>query len=129
MAILPHMDMQSLTSSSIWMSRGTASTTSRSPRRSSWFTAVPNSKTRGNLTNYLTVRGKDTVFPGKDLITPADIPDGMSNTIMVVEASDAKAVPWAKPDDLAYDEKQPAAGLVGLQPSGSSPRCATARYA
>ncbi len=70
------------------------------------------------MTNYLTVRGKDTAFPGKEAITPAQITDGMSNTIMVVEASDAKAVPWTKPDDFEYDEKNPAAGLGGLFPGG-----------
>ena len=32
--------------------------------------------------------------------------------------SDAKAVPWTKPDDLRYDEKHPAAGLGGLLPGG-----------
>ena len=35
---------------------------------------------------------------------------------MVVEASDEKAVPWAKPDDFPYDDKHPAAGLAGLWP-------------
>ncbi|MGO8691020.1 MAG: DUF1559 domain-containing protein [Thermoguttaceae bacterium] len=76
----------------------------------------PNSHSKGNMTNYLTVRGDDTAFPGKEGIGPGDITDGTSNTIMVVEASDEKAVPWAKPDDLPYDDKHPAAGLVGLWP-------------
>ena len=76
----------------------------------------PASRAKPSLTNYLTVRGKDTAFPGKDGIKIASITDGMSNTIMVVEASDAKAVPWTKPDDFEYDEKQPAAGLAGLWP-------------
>ena len=78
----------------------------------------PASAAKPGMTNYLTVRGKDTVFPGKEAITPAEITDGMSNTIMIVEANDAKAVPWAKPDDLEYDPKNPAAGLGGLFPGG-----------
>jgi prepilin-type processing-associated H-X9-DG protein len=78
----------------------------------------PASTAKPGMTNYLTVHGKDTVFPGKEAITPAQITDGMSNTIIVVEASDAKAVPWTKPDDYAYDPKNPAAGLSGLFPGG-----------
>jgi prepilin-type processing-associated H-X9-DG protein len=78
----------------------------------------PNSRAAPNKTNYLTVRGDDTAFPGKDGIGMAAITDGLSYTIMVVEANDAKAVPWAKPDDLPYDEKQPLAGLLGLRPGG-----------
>jgi hypothetical protein len=79
----------------------------------------PNSKLGGQgKTNYLTVRGKDTIFSGEDGVGPADVTDGMSNTIMTVEASDAKAVIWTKPDDFEYDEKDPLKGLVGLQPDG-----------
>jgi serine/threonine-protein kinase len=78
----------------------------------------PASKNKPGMTNYLTIRGKDTVFPGKDSIKIMDIVDGTSNTIMVVEADDSKAVPWTKPDDLNYDEKSPAAGLGGLFTGG-----------
>jgi serine/threonine-protein kinase len=78
----------------------------------------PASKAKPGMTNYLTVRGKDTAFPGKDSIKIMDITDGTSNTIMVVEADDSKAVPWTKPDDLGYDEKNPAAGLGGLYSGG-----------
>jgi serine/threonine protein kinase len=70
------------------------------------------------MTNYLTVRGKDTAFPGKDGIKIMDIRDGTSNTIMLVEADNSKAVPWTKPEDLPYDEKNPSAGLGGLFSGG-----------
>src|SRR5439155_6459567 len=43
----------------------------------------------------------------------ADITDGTSNTIFVVDADDKHAVTWTKPEDLPYDPKQPLAGLVG----------------
>ncbi len=71
-------------------------------------------------TNYLTVRGKDTAFPGKEKVRMADITDGTSMTAMVVEASDERAVIWTKPDDYEYDEDDPIAGLVGLRPGGFS---------
>ena len=70
------------------------------------------------MTNYLTVRGPNTVFPGKEVLSFQDITDGTSNTIMVVEASDQKAVVWTKPDDFEYDESDPLAGLVGLRSAG-----------
>jgi hypothetical protein len=44
---------------------------------------------------------------------PADFPDGTSNTILIVEADDAHAVPWTKPDDLPYDAEHPQRGLGG----------------
>jgi hypothetical protein len=62
--------------------------------------------------NYLTARGDNTVFPGSKPIGFQNIVDGTSNTIMTVEVSDAKAVEWTKPDDFAYDEKEPTKGLA-----------------
>lgn len=35
----------------------------------------------------------------------ADVTDGLSNTVMAVEA--AESVPWTKPDELVFDPKQP----------------------
>ncbi len=67
-------------------------------------------------TDYLTVRGEKTIFPGAKGVRIADIRDGMSNTIMTVEVSDSKAVVWTKPDDFAYDGKTPSKGLIGLWP-------------
>jgi len=69
-------------------------------------------------TNYLTVRGEETVFPANRAISFADIRDGTSNTIMAVEASDDKAVIWTKPDDFEYGQQDPMKGLVGLWPDG-----------
>jgi hypothetical protein len=78
---------------------------------------APTSKAGAGKTNYLTVRGEKTIYSGSKGFRIADIADGTSNTIMVVEASDEKAVPWTKPDDFEYDEKDPIKGLVGLQPN------------
>ncbi|HEX5273375.1 MAG TPA: DUF1559 domain-containing protein, partial [Gemmataceae bacterium] len=83
----------------------------------------PKSGAPAGHTTYLTVRGKDTMFPGGGDspgkgIKFADVPDGLSNTIMIVEASDKKAVPWTKPDDFELNEKDPGAGLFGTWAQG-----------
>jgi hypothetical protein len=52
-------------------------------------------------TIYQGFAGKDAFFDGKKGIGIAEIPDGTSNTIMVVEA--AKDVPWTKPEDIPFD--------------------------
>jgi hypothetical protein len=44
---------------------------------------------------------------------PASFPDGLANTIFVVDAADDRAVSWTKPDDLKYDPNKPRAGLAG----------------
>lgn len=62
-------------------------------------------------TNYLTVRGEKTLFPGDKGVAFQDVPDGMSNMIMTVEVSDDRAVIWTKPGDLEYDEQHPLKGL------------------
>jgi hypothetical protein len=79
---------------------------------------APGSKAAADFkTVYLTVRGDQTPFPGRKPIQLSSITDGMANTIMLVEASDDKAVTWTKPDDFEPDDKNPIAGLVRLQES------------
>ncbi len=45
-----------------------------------------------------------------------DFQDGSSQTMLVAEA--AAAVPWTKPDDIAYDPKKPLPRFGGLFPNG-----------
>ena len=52
-------------------------------------------------TSYLVFVGKGALFEKDQGIGVADVTDGTSNTIMIVEANDA--VPWTKPDDLSFD--------------------------
>ena len=74
----------------------------------------PSSKAAAGLTTYLAPVGKDTMFTGADKkLRLADVTDGTSNTIFVVEADDEHAVPWTKPADLPYDAAAPWKGLVG----------------
>lgn len=78
----------------------------------------PSGKAGEGKTNYLAVRGPQAAFVGKTGLKVFDFKDGMSNTIMVVEADDEKAVEWTKPDDLDVSEKDPLAGLGGIHPEG-----------
>jgi len=48
----------------------------------------------------------------------ADFTDGLSNTILVVEAAPERAVEWTRPDDLVIDLSDPAAGLFGTREGG-----------
>src|SRR5579883_1440824 len=54
------------------------------------------------------VKGEVTRFP-------AGFPDGLSNTILIVEAGNP--VPWTKPEDLHYAEDEPLPELGGLFPN------------
>jgi hypothetical protein len=66
-------------------------------------------------TNYLAVRGKDSVISSATPNTIASIADGTSRTIVTVEVSDARAVEWTRPDDFEFNPKNPIEGLVGLR--------------
>lgn len=66
-------------------------------------------------TVYLLPTGKRAAFKDgpEGPRMPADFPDGTSNTILIVEADDAHAVPWTKPEDLPIDPEHPERGLGG----------------
>jgi hypothetical protein len=74
-----------------------------------------------NATFYRVFTGPGTVFPTTDGkpqpgLSVAQITDGTSNTLMVVEAG--KAVPWTKPDELPYEPRKPLPGLGGIFKEG-----------
>ncbi|MEI8376244.1 MAG: DUF1559 domain-containing protein [Planctomycetota bacterium] len=66
-------------------------------------------------TNYLAVVGEPYALAADKGRRMSDFADGTSNTILLVEASDERAVPWTKPEDFTPDKTKPAAGLVGLR--------------
>jgi hypothetical protein len=48
----------------------------------------------------------------------AEIQDGTSNTILVVQAGDDKQVPWTKPEDIAFKPENPITELGDVPESG-----------
>jgi hypothetical protein len=80
----------------------------------------PRSVAGEGMTTYLTPRNKDSAFapPAEDAdpkvirgVSLAQIPDGTSNTIGVVEVNDENAVTWTKPDDYEYAADDPLQAL------------------
>jgi hypothetical protein len=71
-----------------------------------------------NRTMMLVPVGRKFAFFGEQGRKPADFTDGLSQTILVVEAAPDRAVQWTKPDDLAIDERDPSAGLFGERDGG-----------
>jgi hypothetical protein len=58
------------------------------------------------------------VFDGGQKTGLAQVRDGTSNTIMIVEANADQAVIWTKPDDLPINLDKPLAGLGEVQKNG-----------
>jgi hypothetical protein len=69
-------------------------------------------------TTYLVPAGEGTVFHDNAGTPLKEIKDGTSKTIFIVEANADQAAIWTKPDDLAFDPKQPTRGLGKLRDGG-----------
>ena len=69
-------------------------------------------------TNFLLSVGRETAYI--DYSGPIDsaFEDGYENTIVLMEADDARAVPWTKPDDWTFVPGQPKDGLFALREDG-----------
>jgi beta-lactamase regulating signal transducer with metallopeptidase domain len=67
-------------------------------------------------TPYLAITGEEAMFqPSKDTL-PSDVRDGLARTLMVVESN--SAVPWTKPEDLAYASDKPLPAVGGFSEEG-----------
>jgi hypothetical protein len=78
----------------------------------------PSAATKPGHTVYLGISGEGRMFNGEEERTFGTITDGSSNTALIVEVNQDAAVPWTKPVDYEYDEKNPMKDVGGLQPGG-----------
>ena len=65
---------------------------------------------------YFVLTGPGTIFDGREGTTFAQIRDGLSNTILAVEAK--RDIPWTKPEDIPYDAQKPLPKLGGYFEGG-----------
>jgi hypothetical protein len=66
-------------------------------------------------TRFLAPVGPGTLFSDNKGKRFAEVTDGLSNTLMLVEVDEEHAVEWTKPDDLEYDSEKPLTGLADDQ--------------
>lgn len=69
-------------------------------------------------TTYLAPVGPKTIFGGKKGMPIQKITDGTSNTIMILESDDSRAVYWTQPEDYRIDPNNPLAGLIRPSAAG-----------
>lgn len=67
-------------------------------------------------TSYVALSGKGTMFPSDGSMKIQDVTDGLSNTIMIVEAK--SLIPWTRPEDLPYSADKPLPKLGGYSDEG-----------
>jgi hypothetical protein len=61
---------------------------------------------------YYALVGPGTMFEGTAGIRMAQVTDGSSNTLLIVEAK--RSIPWTKPDDIAFDPEKPLPEVGGF---------------
>ena len=74
--------------------------------------STPAEQAGRGLTTIQVLTGKGTTFIAPDKAPRlAQISDGTSRTLAIVEAMPDKAVPWTKPEDIEFDPERPLAGV------------------
>lgn len=77
----------------------------------------PNHGSR-DKTLFLAVVSKESAFGGESGVKVADITDGTTKTLFIIEANTDHAVPWTKPSDWNYDPQKPRKGIGKLRTDG-----------
>ncbi len=80
------------------------------------YTHPQQPKDKPGTTHYRLFFGKEPMFDLRDGKSYVQITDGLSHTIMVVEA--AEGVPWTKPDDFSYDTATPLPKFITYSEGG-----------
>jgi Protein of unknown function (DUF1559) len=65
-------------------------------------------------TSFLAPVGEGTIFGGQKPRKFAEVSDGLSNTIWLVEVKAGLAKPWTAPEDFAFDAENPGLGLEAI---------------
>ena len=76
------------------------------------YAPVRKKSANGDETYYRGFSGEKAFFEPTIKLRIAQIPDGTSNTLMIVEAGES--VPWSKPDELAFDPSKKLPALGGM---------------
>lgn len=76
----------------------------------------PGDAPRVTNTSYFAIVGPKTIFEEGRKPRFANILDGTSNTLLLVESK--SDVPWTKPEDIRFDDKKPLPKFGGWYPGG-----------
>jgi prepilin-type processing-associated H-X9-DG protein len=78
--------------------------------------ACPSGTLPPGETPYRVIAGPGTLFGAPEGIAIADIRNGTSNTLLVIEGQ--SGVPWTRPEDLSYDPAAPLPAFNSPHPGG-----------
>jgi len=78
----------------------------------------PLGRKKDGKTTLMVFVGDGAPLGGREPVSMADFTDDPSETIMLVEAGTNKAVPWTKPEDIAFDSRDPMAALGAIPEEG-----------
>jgi beta-lactamase regulating signal transducer with metallopeptidase domain len=76
----------------------------------------PDDPKDSTLTSYVAISGDETIFRPDSPTSFREVSDGLSNTVMVVEAK--TSIPWMKPEDVIYLRDKPLPSTGGIFEQG-----------